>query len=397
MSYENRPYFTQEHQIFRDTVRKFAEKELLPHQKKWENGELAPKTLFQKLGEMGLIGVNYPKAYGGSDLDLWYKVAMYEELTYARMNGLVMDIIVQTDIATPIINEIGTEEQKQEFLVPAIKGEKIGALGVTEPGAGSDVAHMITHAKREGDDYVINGSKLYITNGNRADFITLGVRTGPQLKADNFKEGAHGISLLLFPTKDENGQVRKGFKALPLGKKLGNHSSDTAQLFFEDCRVPAKYLLGEENKGFYYIMQNFQGERLHAAVSAVANCQQLLEDAYRYGEERNAFGKKINHFQVWKHKFADLATETEAARELTYRAVDLFNRKIPCLKEISMAKLFSTELVNKIANEVLQFHGGYGYTEECDIARIFRDVRLINIGGGSSQIMKEIIAKCIGY
>jgi len=396
MDLNPRSYFTTEHEIFRKTVRSFVEKELLPHKTKWESERFVPKEIFKRLGEEGFLGINYPTEYGGSGCDLWFKVVLYEELLRCRMNGFVMDVVVQSDISTGIIDAIGTQEQKLQFLKPAIAGLKVGGLGITEPNAGSDVARIATNARRKDDHYLINGSKMFITNGNRADFITLAARTGPALNEQNFSAGHKGISLIIFPTHDDQGKLTPGFSTQPIKNKLGNHSSDTAELYFENSPVPIKNLLGEEHRGFYYIMQNFQGERLHAAVMSVACCQILLEDAIRYGYERQAFGQPIIKFQVWQHRFAELATQIAAARELTYRACDLFNQKIDCVTEISMAKLFSTELVNRVANEALQFHGGSGYLEEYDVARMFRDVRLVNIGGGASEIMREIIAKRIG-
>ncbi len=375
-------YFTEGHNIFRKSVRDFVEKELAPHTEEWEHAEEFPKEVFRRMGELGFLGIRMPEKYGGSELDYWYTVCFAEELPRSRMAGLNMSIMVQTDMATPVIAEIGTEEQCKEFLVPAIRGEKIAALGVTEPGAGSDVANIKTTAKKVGGDYVINGAKTFITNGTRADFITLAVRTGG--------EGYAGISLLLFPTDT------KGFSVGRKLKKLGNKTSDTAELFFDNCKIPARYLLGEENHGFYYIMNNFQGERLIAAVAGIAGCQYMWEDAFNYSMERQAFGKPIGKFQVWRHRLVDLLTQIEAGRMLTYHACDLFNRKINCVKEISMAKLYAAELAIKVANECLQIHGGYGYMDEYDISRAYRDVRLLSIGGGTSEIMKEIIGKLIG-
>lgn len=375
-------YFTEDHNIFRKSVRDFVEKELAPHAEEWENAESFPREVYKRMGELGFLGIRMPEKYGGSGLDYWYTVCFAEELPRSKMAGLNMSIMVQTDMATPVIAEIGTEEQCQEFLVPAIKGEKIAALGVTEPGCGSDVASIKTTAKKVGGDYVINGAKTFITNGTRADFITLAVRTGG--------EGYGGISLILFPTDT------KGFSVGRKLKKLGNKTSDTAELFFDNCKVPTRYLLGEENHGFYYIMNNFQGERLIGAVAGIAGCQYMWQDAYNYSMERHAFGKPIGKFQVWRHRLVDLLTQIEAGRLLTYHACDLFNRKINCVKEISMAKLYAAELAIKVANECLQIHGGYGYMEEYDISRAYRDVRLLAIGGGTSEIMKEIIGKLIG-
>jgi citronellyl-CoA dehydrogenase len=375
-------FFTPEHEAFRKTVRQWVEKELAPHAVEWDRAGIFPKEIFKKAGEMGLFGINHDPKYGGSGLDYWYVAVWCEEMVRSRNAGVNMALAVQSQMATPIINEIGTDEQKREFLAPALAGDKIAALGVSEPGAGSDVANIRTTAKRVGDDYVINGSKMWITNGTRADFITLAVRTGP--------EGYGGISLVTFPTDV------KGFSVSKKLDKVGNLSSDTAILFFEDCRIPARYVLGEENEGFYHIMTNFQGERLVAGLLAVAGMENMVADALRYGNERSAFGKPLIKFQVWRHKFVEYLTQIEAARRLTYHAVELFDRKENPVKEISMAKLFAGDLAQKVAYDCQQFYGGMGYIEETDIARAWRDVRLITIGGGTSEVMKEIIAKCVG-
>ncbi len=375
--------FTAEHELFRKTVRDFAEKELLPHQEKWELERAYPKEIFKKAADLGFLGITFPEAVGGSGLDAWFKVVFCEEIVRCRMAGLAMDLMVQADIATPVLNALGTQAQKEEFLIPALKGEKIAALGVTEPGCGSDVANLQTRAEAQGDDYVINGAKTYITNGGQADFITLAVRTGD--------EGHKGISLVLFPT------ATKGFAVGKKLEKLGNHSSNTALLFFEDCRIPKKYLLGEENLGFTYIMKNFQGERLVAAISSYASADLALQDAIQYTRERKAFGRRVLDFQVWQHKFAELKTQIEAARRLTYHAVTLFNAGQECTTEISMAKLFAGDLAQRVAYECMQAHGGAGYMAEYDISRYFRDIRLITIGAGTSEIMKEIIAKRLGF
>jgi citronellyl-CoA dehydrogenase len=378
-------FFKEEHELFRKSVVDFIEKEMRPHVEEWERSEIFPKELFRRCGELGFLGAHYPEDVGGHGGDWWYAAAWGEALVKARCAGVAMALMVQTDMATPIIGELGTREQKDEFLAPALRGEKIAALGVSEPGCGSDVASIRTTARRVEGDYVINGAKCWITNGTRADFITLAVRTG----AEN--SGFGGVSLVTFPTDV------KGFSVTRKIKKMGNHASDTAELSFEDCRIPARYLLGEENHGFYYIMMNFQGERLIAAISAAAGAQQCLDETIRYTQERTVFGKPILKFQVWRHTFAELATEIEAARWLGYRAVDLFNRKQDAVKEITMAKLFAGELACKVADRCLQAHGGFGYAEEFPISRYYRDVRLITIGGGTSEIMKEILSKRMGW
>ena len=375
--------FTEEHEAFRKTVRAWVEKELTPHALEWDRAGIFPKEIFKQAAELGLLGINHDPKYGGSGLDYWYVTVFAEELVRSHNAGVNMALLVQGQMATPIINEIGTDEQKREFLAPALTGEKIAALGVSEPGAGSDVANLKTTARRVGDDYVINGSKMWITNGTRADFITLGVRTGDP--------GYGGISLLTVPTDV------KGFSVSKKLDKIGNLSSDTAILFFEDCRVPARYVLGEENEGFYHIMTNFQGERLTAAICATASMELMIADAIRYGHEREAFGKPLIKFQVWKHKFVEHLANIEAAKRLTYHAVDLFNAKENPVKEISMAKLVAGDLAQKVAYDCQQFHGGMGYIEETDIARAWRDIRLITIGGGTSEIMKEIISKLVGF
>ncbi|MCI0669745.1 MAG: acyl-CoA dehydrogenase family protein [Myxococcaceae bacterium] len=375
--------FTQEHDAFRATVRAFVEKELTPHALEWDRAGIFPREVFRKCGELGFLGINHDPAYGGSGLDYWYVTAFAEELTRSTNAGVNMALLVQGQMATPIINEIGTDEQKREFLAPALTGEKIAALGVSEPGCGSDVASLKTTARRVGDEYVINGSKMWITNGTRADFITLAVRTGG--------EGYGGISLVTFPT-----DVR-GFSVSKKLDKVGNLASDTAILYFEDCRIPVRYLLGEEDAGFYHIMTNFQGERLVAAIGAVAGMERMVEEALRYGSEREAFGKPLVKFQVWRHRFVEHLTAIEAAKRLTYHAVDLFDRKEDPVKEVSMAKLFAGDLAQRVAYDCQQLFGGMGYIEETPIARMWRDVRLLTIGGGTSEVMKEIISKLSGF
>lgn len=375
--------FTEEHEAFRKTVRAFVEKELTPHALEWDRAGIFPKEIFKKCGDLGFFGINHDPKYGGSGLDYWYVTAFGEELVRSQNAGLNMALLVQCQMATPIINEIGTDEQKREFLAPALAGEKIAALGVSEPGCGSDVANIQTTAKRVGDDYVINGSKMWITNGTRADFITLAVRTGGP--------GYEGVSLVTFPTDV------KGFSVSKKLDKVGNLSSDTAILFFEDCKIPARYLLGEENAGFYHVMTNFQGERLVAAILAVAGMEYMIEDALRYGREREAFGRPLIKFQVWRHKFVEHLAAIEAAKRLTYHAVELFDAKENPVKEISMAKLFACDLIQKVAYDCQQFFGGMGYIEETPIARAWRDSRLLTIGGGTSEVMKEIISKLSGF
>ena len=384
--------FSEEHEAFRRMVRTFVDKELAPNVDEWERDHLFPNWVFKRAGELGILGAAFPEEHGGAGGDYWYSVAKSEE--YPRMNsaGTGMGLLVQSDMATPCISDLGTPEQIDEFLKPALRGEKIGAIGVTEPNAGSDVAGIQTTARKVGDEYVINGAKTYITNGTRCHFITLLVKTDPDA-------GHGGISIILFPTDVPGFSVSKKLH------KIGNHASDTAELVFEDCKVPARLLLGKEGNGFYYLMQNFQTERLAAAVSGVASAQRMVEQAVQFGRDRTAFGKPIIKREVWQHRFADLYTQIEAARQLTYHAVDCYNDErvvkksqlsFETVKLVSMAKLFVAEMVDKVADDCLQFHGGMGYMDETPISRTWRDQRLLRIGGGTSEVMRYAIAKIIG-
>jgi citronellyl-CoA dehydrogenase len=384
--------FREEHDHFRNTVRQFALKELAPYADEWERAELFPNEVFKKAGDLGLFAAHYPEDQGGLGGDYWFSVAKAEELPRGLSAGVSMGLLVQGDMATPVIGDLGTKEQIAEFLTPALKGEKIAALGVSEPNAGSDVAGIQTWAKKDGDDWIVNGAKTYITNGTRADFVTLLVKTNPEA-------GAHGCSFFLVPTST------KGFSVSKKLKKIGNHASDTAELAFEDMRVPKRYLLGEENQGFMYLMQNFQTERLIACVSTCAGLDLALTGAIAYGRERKAFGKPIIKREYWQHKFVDLYTKLEAGRALTYKAVEAYNderyvKKVPIsfetVKLISMAKIFVGELSSEIVDQCLQFHGGAGYIEEYHIARAWRDQRLIRIGGGTTETMRYYVAKLMG-
>ena len=377
------PPWNESHAQLRKTVRDYCVRELAPHAAEWDKAGGFPRSVFKDLADLGLLGIRYPESLGGLGLDWWYSVAYMEELVHARSGGVMMSILVDSDMSSPVIAEVGNEEQKQEFLAPLIAGEKIGALGVTEPGAGSDVASIRTTARKDGGDYIINGAKTYITNGSFADFITLLVRTGG--------EGFGGVSLVLFPTNTP------GFSVGRKLDKLGTRAVDSCELTFENCRIPQRYLLGEENMGFYYLMNNFQGERVAAAVMAYAGSEMQLRDALRYGEERSAFGRPIIKYQWWRHKFAEHLAGIEAGRALTYTAVGKMVAGENPTREVSMAKLFAGELAQKIAYDCMQFHGGYGYIEEYDICRAFRDTRLITIGGGTSEVMREIIAKWEGF
>jgi citronellyl-CoA dehydrogenase len=373
------PYFTEEHDMIRQTVKRFCLEEIAPHAEEWDHAGIFPRELFKKAANLGLFGIRIDPEWGGLGMDWWASAAYMESMAYSDSGSINMALMVQSEITLPALAELGTREQKEEFLRPAVAGDTIAALGISEPGGGSDVAALKTRARIDGGDLVVSGQKLWITNGTRADFIILAVRTGG--------EGHKGVSLVLFPTKI------KGFSVGKKLKKVGNMASDTAELFFDECRIPQRYILGEMNKGFYYVMRNFQGERLAAAILALAACEKSVRDALEYGANRTAFGNPIRHYQVWRHRFAELLTNIEAGKWLTYRALDMLNRNQKCIREITMAKLFTSELSQKVTYDCMQMFGGFGYTTEYPVGRAWRDVRLNTIGAGTSEIMKEIIAK----
>ncbi|HEV8482559.1 MAG TPA: acyl-CoA dehydrogenase family protein [Blastocatellia bacterium] len=375
----NFPYFTEEHEMLRDTVKKFVQAEIAPHAEEWDEAGIFPKELFKKAADLGLFGIRIDPKWGGSGLDWWATAAYLEGFSYCNNGGVGMAIFVQSEITLPVLEELGNDEQREEFLKPAVAGDRIAALAISEPGGGSDVAALKTRARIEGDELVITGQKLWITNGTRADFMVVAVRTGG--------EGHRGISMVLFPTDV------KGFSVGKKLKKVGNLASDTAELFFDNCRIPSRYILGEMGKGFYYTMHNFQGERLAAAISNVAMMERAIEYAVAYGRERRAFGRPIGQFQVWKHRFAEHLTSVEAAKWLTYRALDLINRGERAVREITMAKLFTSDLSQKVTYDCMQIFGGFGYTTDYPISRFWRDARLSTIGAGASEIMKEILVK----
>jgi alkylation response protein AidB-like acyl-CoA dehydrogenase len=370
--------FTEEHQLLRQSFRQFVEKEITPNVEHWESNKICDRGVFQKMGEQGFLGVSFPVKYGGSGMDMWSAVVITEELAFANVGGLSLSLYAHSYLALPAINALGTEEQKQQYLVPALKGEKIAALGITEPNAGSDVGGITTRAEDKGDHFVVNGSKMFITNGTMADVIILAVRTGEN----------HNLSLLLFDTKTP------GFNAISVHNKLGMHTSDTAQLFFENCIVPKSALLGKQNSGFYYIMSNFQEERLIACITGTAAADLAFQKAKVYMKERKAFGQPIAQFQVLRHKLAKMAVSIEACRSISYRAVAEYIEKGPeAYRIISMAKVFVGDEVFNIVNESLQIHGGWGYMEDYGVARILRDIRLLNVGAGTTEVMLEIISK----
>lgn len=377
-------YFNEEHNIFRKSVRDFVKKEIRPYAEEWEEAEIYPREIFKRMGDLGFLGVSYPEEYGGSGADYFTNIVFAEEISKCGTLGFAMSVLVQTDIATPTINEYGTQEQKLKYLKPALAGEKIIALGITEPNHGSDVASIETTAVKDGENYIVKGSKIFITNGTQADLITLGVRTGPG-------KSEKGLSLIIFET------TTPGFSVGRKLKKMGMRSSDTAELFFDDCVVPAENLLGEEGQGFYAIMAGFENERLVGAAMSYSGAEVALDLSLKYARQRIQFGKPIGQFQVISHMLSEMATDIEAARQLTYHVVWLKSNGKPCRKEVHMAKVFATEIASQVANKAVQIFGGYGYMQEYEVERIYRDVRLGNIGAGTSQIMKNIIAKQLGF
>jgi citronellyl-CoA dehydrogenase len=374
------PQWNDEHEAFREMVRRFALEEIRPHAEQWQAEGYFPDGLFRKAGEIGLLGIRFDPKWGGSGLDYWYTVILVEELVRGRDLGCVVGLLVQCEMATSVIHDHGTDELRQEWLVPAIRGERIAALGVTEPGGGSDVASLQTNAKLDGDDFVIRGTKIFISNGARADFVTLAVRTGDP--------GPGGVSLVVCPTD------AKGFEVSKRLEKVDLQSSDTAELFFDDVRVPRRYLIGEEGRGFQYIMGAFQGERLVLATMMHALCRDVLEETLGYLAERKAFGQPLASMQVWRHRMADWMTELEALELLTYRAADqLSSGDREGEVGVSMAKLYGAELCRRLILDCGHAFGGYGFMEENYVARCTRGVQNWGIGAGTSEIMREIIAK----
>jgi alkylation response protein AidB-like acyl-CoA dehydrogenase len=339
-----------------------------------------------RLGELGLLGLTVPPAYGGAGGDYWSTVVFAEELVRARSGSLTMAVGVQTDMATPPILKFGTEEQKQAYLAPAVRGEKVAAIGISEPDAGSDVRAIRTRARPDGSDWIIDGAKTYITNGVRADFVTMVVRTADPQPNDPWG----GISLFLVDTD------LPGFEVASKLDKVGMRASDTALLHLDGVRVPGEALLGTLHEGFKQIMWQLQGERLIAAIGGVAGAQLGLERTMAYVREREAFGRPIASFQVTKHTLVDMATDIAAVRALVYECCDAWNRGEYAVERIAMSKLASAQLAFRIADQCLQLHGGYGYSREADVERGWRDARLSRIGGGADEVQREIISKLMG-
>lgn len=374
------PAWSNEHETFRDAVRRFTAEEIRPFAEQWQAEGHFPDELFRKAGRLGLLGVRFDPRWGGSGLDYWYSVILVEELVRGRDMGCVVGLLVQCEMATAVIHDHGSDALRQEWLRPAIAGERIAALGVSEPGGGSDVAALQTTARVDGDDYVINGSKIFISNGARADFVTLAVRTGGP--------GPNGVSLVVCPTD------AKGFAVSRRLRKVDLHSSDTVELFFDDVRVPRRNLIGQEGAGFRYIMGAFQGERLVLSVMMNALCDDVLGETLTYMAERRAFGQPLASMQAWRHRMADWMTRLEASRALTYRAAEQLAARDPAGDlSVSMAKLFGAELVRGLILDCAHAFGGYGFMEENYVARCSRGVQNWGIGAGTSEVMREIIAK----
>jgi alkylation response protein AidB-like acyl-CoA dehydrogenase len=373
--------FTAEHDALRESIRDFVAKELRPHADEWEAAEYFPDSVFRRMGELGLLGLRYPEEYGGQDGDYFSAIVLAEEMARCGSGGVGMAISVQTEMATPPIFKFGTEEQKQRYLVPAIAGTKIAALGITEPDGGSDVANVRTRAEKVNGGWRINGSKTFITNGVRCDFVVLVCRTGKQ------EEGSGAITLFLVD-KD-----LPGFQVARKLKKMGMHASDTAELAFTNVEVSDEAVLGEVNRGFYQLMWELQGERLIGAAGSIAGAEAAFDETLRWCQEREAFGRKIAGFQVTRHKLVDMYTEIQIAKNYVYSLAEQWDGGAYPVAEISMAKLFVGQVASRVADACLQLFGGAGYMDDVHISRYYRDSRLIRIGAGTDEIMKEIIAK----
>jgi acyl-CoA dehydrogenase len=395
------PPFTEEHADLRESVRRFVTAEIAPHVEGWEEAREFPRELFARCGELGFLGLKFPEEYGGQGGTHLHDAVWIEELSRSGgSGGVAAGLNAHAQIAMPPIFAFGAEEHRRRWIAPGIRGELVGALGITEPGAGSNVADIRTTARRVNGGYLVNGSKTFITNGVRADFLVCAVRTSEE-------GGHHGLSFLVLERE------MPGYEVTRKLEKMGWHSSDTGELSFTDVEVPTENLLGAENQGFYMIMANFQWERLAMALGAVGGMQRVFDATLRYAREREAFGRAIGRFQAVRHRFAEMATKIEASRAITYNALRLFTsgqeegpaasdpRRVieatsGSLREVTMAKLFTQRALLEVADECLQIHGGYGYMREYGIERAVRDARLGPIGGGTDEIMKEILGRQLG-
>lgn len=374
-------YFNDIHKQVRLTARKFISTHVSPHIDEWEEAGEFPRDIFKKAGDAGLLAAGFPEALGGmGEGDVFLKVAISEELMRSTSGGFVASI-GSLDIGLPPVAKWAKKEIREQIVPPVLRGEKIAALAITEPGGGSDVASLKTRAVKDGDHYIVNGSKTFITSGMRADHYTVAVRTGG--------EGHGGISLLLID------RDMPGFSTGKKLKKMGWWASDTAELFFEDCKVPADRLIGAENAGFIAIMSNFLAERLMLSIMAYMTAQMAYEAAYEYANQRKAFGRNIAGFQITRHKLVDMATQIDIAREYTYRCAALMQAGKNPIKQVAMAKNFSVGVCEKVTREAVQIFGGMGFMRESVVDRLYRDAKILSIGGGTTEIMKELIAKQI--
>jgi alkylation response protein AidB-like acyl-CoA dehydrogenase len=377
----NSSYFTEEHKAFRKSFQDFLLKEVIPHVDRWEEQGSIDKSVFKKFGEMGYFGLNYPEEYGGLDLDLFYTVIFLEELQKVNSGGFAAAMWAHTYLAMTHLEKEGSEYLKQNYLVPSIEGTKVGCLCISEPFGGSDVAGIRTTAIKDGDYYIVNGSKTFITNGVHSEYLVVAVKTNPN-------EAHKGMSIIILD------RDMPGVSATDL-KKLGWKASDTAEIAFDNVKVPAKNLLGEEGKGFAYIMQHFALERVIMGVNAHARAEYALDYVIDYMAERKTFGKELNKYQALRHKVADMSSEVEMCKAFNYAIMDNLDKGNYVVKEASMSKLMSTKVADKVIYDCLQLLGGYGFMEEYPLARLFRDSRLGPIGGGTSEILREIIAKMV--
>ncbi len=374
-------YFTEEHELFRESLRDFLQKEVVPHIEKWEETGQIERFIWKKFGEMGYLGIAYPEVYGGLDLDLFYTVILLEELQRINSGGFAAAIWAHAYLAMTHLNKEGDDRIKQDYLAPSISGDKIGCLCITEPFGGSDVAGMRTTAVKSGDKYIINGSKTFITNGVYSDYLVVAAKTNPEI-------GGKGVSIFVMD------RDTPGISATKLDK-LGWRASDTGEIAFDNVEIPAENLMGEENMGFTYLMQHLALERLIMGVNAHARAEFALDYAKQYMSERSAFGKTIDRFQALRHTFADCTTQMEICKQFNYYVTKRLDMGEYVVKEATMSKLQSTKMADDVIYQCLQFLGGYGYMEEYPMARLLRDSRLGPIGGGTSEILKEIIAKMV--
>jgi acyl-CoA dehydrogenase len=374
-------YLGEEHELLRAQVRRFVNEEIKPRALQWEQDGMVPRDVLRRMGELGFLGIRYPAEYGGSEMDTLATVVLAEELGRSTFSGVAITVLVHTDMASVHLFNAGSQALKDRFMPDVVAGRKIAAVGVTEPGAGSDVKGIRTTARRDGDSYVLDGAKMFITNGVHADLYCIAANTNPDLRP------SQRVSMLL---------VEKGTPGFRVGRALdkqGWRSSDTAELLFENCRVPVENLLGEEGRGFYAIMRNFQNERIVIGAMAMGEAQAAIEITLDWVTQRQTFGAPLWSRQTIRHRLAMLAAKVEAGRQLVYHAAWLVTQGIDATKEVSMVKAYCGELVNEVMYACLQFHGGMGYMRESTIERMSRDARVQSIGGGTTEVMLEEVAK----